>query len=289
MKTGAHPGANDTGRSAVYTGWLRHRRFAPVRHAFTYPVFMLYLDLDEVETLFRDRWYCSVDRPNILSFHRSDYFDPGGGDLKTAVLRRVTAALREEGVSAEGIEKVMLLTHARIFNILFNPVSFYYCFDAAGRLRAILAEITNTPWGERHAYVLPVDPRDDGTTRHTFRFGKQFHVSPFNPMEMHYTWRFNEPGAALLVHMDNHAVTEGGDKHFDATLKLGRREFRAGLPRALIRYPFMTVKVITGIYWQAFRLWRKGARFYPHPAPDGAPDRRKQVLSDATIRQEQTK
>jgi DUF1365 family protein len=154
-----------------------------------------------------------------------------------------------------------LLTHLRYFGYAMNPVSFYYCFDPTGaRVETILAEVNNTPWGERHCYVLAC-PGDSAAN--TFAFRKAFHVSPFMPMAIDYRWRLTDPGDRLAVHMEN---LEAGQPVFDATLTLTRRAITGGqLARVLVAYPFMTVQVIAGIYWQALRLWWKGVPYHPHP------------------------
>jgi DUF1365 family protein len=158
-----------------------------------------------------------------------------------------------------------MLTHLRYFGHIFNPVTFYYVFDSAGeKAETIVANITNTPWGERHSYVL--DARDNvgtGQDKH-FRFAKSFHVSPFLDMDMEYDWRFSEPGDVLRVQMIN---WRQGTRLFAANLDLKRRELDGGsLARMLLCYPPITLKAVAGIYWQALRLCIKGATFYPHPA-----------------------
>jgi len=142
-------------------------------------------------------------------------------------------------------------------------VTFYYCYDAAGeRVRWIVADITNTPWKERHAYVIGAGDDHAGAVR--ARFAKRFHVSPFMPMDMEYDWRFTTPGATLAVHMAN---SRGGVRVFDATLLVRRREMTGpSLARMLVAYPLQTVNVVRAIYWQAFRLWMKRVPFHPHPA-----------------------
>jgi DUF1365 family protein len=165
---------------------------------------------------------------------------------------------------------IRLLTHPRYFGYGFNPVSFYYCYEADGEtLAAIVAEINNTPWGEQHCYVLPARA-SHGTADHKlrFQFGKDFHVSPFLPMDMDYDWRFAPPGDRLLVHMEN---WQDGEALFDATMTLERAPITAGsLAACLATYPLMTGKVAFAIYWQALRLWLKRTPFFTHPDKTGA-------------------
>ena len=245
--------------SALYPGWVRHRRHAPRAHAFAYRLFMVWLDLAELETVFRGRWFWSTRRPSLAWFRRRDYLGDPGVPLDQAVRDRVE---QETGRRPAG--PIRMLTHLRYFGICFNPVTFYYCYDAADtRVETIVAEVTNTPWNERHAYVLG-DHQDEGRGRAMrFRFDKRFHVSPFVGMDVAYDWRFSAPGRTLAVHMED---WQGGSRLFDATLALERREIgTASLAHALIDFPFMTAKVLAGIYWQALRLWLKRVPFHTHP------------------------
>lgn len=245
--------------SAIYTGWVSHRRFTPRPHAFEYRLFMAYLDLAELDAAFRGRWLWSARRPAPAWFRRADYLGDPTVPLDAAVRERVLA---ETGRRPAG--PVRMLTHLRYFGLCFNPVTFYYCFDPAGeRVEAILAEITNTPWHERHAYVLDCAAQAGPRRAWRFHFGKRFHVSPFMPMALDYDWRFTQPGDTLGVHMVNRRA---GVEVFDATLALERRPITgASLARALASFPPMALKVVGGIYWQALRLWLKGMPFHPHP------------------------
>lgn len=245
--------------SAVYEGTVRHRRRAPHAHAFTYRVAQLLLDLDEVESVFADRWLWSSRRRNVAEFRRSDYLGPVDLPLADAVRERVR---QHTGARPGG--PVRLLTHLRYFGYVFNPVSFYYCYAPDGRtLETVVAEITNTPWSERHAYVLPVDAAATRGRAFEWAFPKRFHVSPFMPMDRDYRWRFTAPGDDLHVHMD---VLRDGEPEFDATLALARRPLTgASLARVLWRYPAMTARVMTAIHWQALKLWLKRNPVHDHP------------------------
>jgi DUF1365 family protein len=220
---------------------------------------MAYLDLAELPEVFDRFWFWSARRAAPAWFKRSDYHGAADVDLATAVRDTVAAQV---GVRPSG--PIRLLTHLRYFGYAFNPVSFYYCFDAADqRVETIVAEITNTPWNERHAYVLPISRATAHGAAQRFHFDKQFHVSPFWAMDMQYAWSFNDPAEKLLVHMENWRAQ---DRVFDATLTLDRKEISStSLARSLVRYPMMTASVVSSIYWQALRLWMKRTPFFSHP------------------------
>ena len=247
--------------SAIYEGWVRHRRFTPVENAFTYSAFMLYLDLDELPMLFKHCAWCSHERFNFASFHRKDYLGPANLSLKEAV-----TALVHERTGAALAGPIRLLTNLRYFNYSFNPVSFYYCYDPAGTtIETIVAEITNTPWGERHCYVLPRGS-NSASRNFRFQFHKQFHISPFIGMDADYDWRFTAPTQRLLIHMENTDGTKTERPYFDSTLLLQRREFSSRrMAWMLARHPVMSLRVVAGIYYQAFKLWAKRCPVHPHP------------------------
>ncbi len=246
-------------KSCIYEGWIRHRRLAPVAHAFRYAVFMMYLDLGELDRVFRGRLLWSARRPALAWFRRRDHL--GDPDLPLDVAARDLVEARS-GRRPAG--PVRLLSHLRYFGYCINPVSFYYFWTPdETEVEFVVAEIHNTPWGERHCYVVETRRRPGAPRRPVHRFDKAFHVSPFMGMDQEYRWRFADPGDRLPVHMQNH---EGGRMIFDATMVLRRRPITgARLARVLVRHPLMTTKVVAAIYYQALRLRLKGAPFHPHP------------------------
>jgi len=243
--------------SSIYVGQVRHRRFTPNEHAFNYRMFMMYLDLDELPDLFARFWLWSYQKKNIVSFQRDYYY---GG--KEVPLQDAIRQLVEEQTGSKPLGPIRLLTHMRYFGYQFNPVSFFYCFNSDGEtLHSIVSEINNTPWNEKHCYVHQISPDDSHHFR--FEFEKQFHVSPFNSMKQRYDWRFDSPDDSIHIHMN---VLQNDSKHFDATMTMKREEINSlSLLKCLLRFPMMTISVVSRIYYQAFRLWLKRTPVYDHP------------------------
>jgi DUF1365 family protein len=256
--------------SAIYQGNLRHRRFYPKRHEFSYKSTLFYIDLDELPQLFEGVCGWSLGRPNLGYFRRADYL----GDAALSLIEEVkTECIKLLGYSPSGA--VRMLTNLRIWGMCFNPVTFYYLFDVnSDKPNVVLAQVNNTPWDQRHIYALVCDPV---TGKINSTFDKNFHVSPFNPIDMHYNWISTAPTEHLVVHMENHAVPSASAEvqcHMDATLTLDKQLWdKKHLQRLLWQQPWITLKIPVMIYWQALKLFLKGVPFYPYQKPDVDPSK----------------
>ena len=223
---------------------------------------MMYLDLDELPAIFENRWFWSASRPALARFRRSDHLGPSDRPLVDVIRDLVE---RQTGNRPRG--PIRLLTNLSYFGYCFNPVSFYYCFANDGEtLEYIVAEVNNTPWGERDTYVL--NCQHNGLTESSWRFdpAKKMHVSPFMPMDIEYDWMMTSPADRLSVYMAN---SENGVRVFDAALILNRKNISSwSLAGVLLRFPLMTAKIIFAIHWEALRLWIKRCPVYTHPAKE---------------------
>jgi uncharacterized protein len=260
--------------SAVYEGWVRHRRFEPIEHSFRYRLFLMYLDLEDLPQALDPYPLFSARRAAPAHFRRADYM--GDSDRPLAECAR-DAVEAQTGRRPPG--PVRLLANLRYLGHVFNPVSFYYCFDRAGeQVEAVVADVNNIPWGERHPYVLARGSRRGAVL--TDELDKTLHVSPLMGMDQTYAFRATEPGERLSVHIESRPVQRavrpshgenvspgrGGGKAFDATLSLRRHELSsARLAGMLARYPAMSLQTVAKIYAQSLRLKLKGARYFPHP------------------------
>jgi uncharacterized protein len=244
-------------RSCIYEGRVAHRRTHPHEHAFEYRMALVAIDLDELGGGRDETSAPRLERFGLFCFRRRDFLGDPSVPLADAVRERVSTEL---DVVPGG--RIVLVTQARALGYLFNPVSFYYCFDADDALCAIVAEITNTPWKERHSYVLDARERA-GSDVMEWTFAKAFHVSPFYGMDQTYVWRFTSASEQLRVSMLN---LEGGSVVFSASLNLTRRPWTNwNLARLIWRYPAQPLRMHLAIYWQAARLWWKRTPFFTHP------------------------
>ena len=259
-------GAIDTRRlrSALYQGRVSHRRLEAPAHGFRYRVYMTLVDLDELPLLDRGLRLFGNERPRPVSFRRADHLDGTAVPLREQLAERA----RAQGATLPR-GRVELLTHCRTLGHVFNPVSFFYCYDESDRLSLVLAEVNNT-YGDRHGYVLPVAGGSPGpSSAFAWQRKKLMHVSPFRPPDAGtYAFEAPPPAERIEVSID---LTRGGQTAIATRLSLERRPLTdAALAAALTRYPLMTLQVVGAIHWEALRLWWKGARFFPRPPYDPA-------------------
>lgn len=235
--------------SAIYTGKVHHQRFVPKTHKFDYQIYLYWLKLSEIPELSStlNNFSTNKDKWSWVKFIRDDYL---GTDvcLQTSVLNRMSEL---KGTKLAG--EVFFLGQARTFGMYFSPVNFYYLREANGHFSHLLAEVSNTPWNERHHYLVDLDDQQDQD--------KNFHVSPFNPMDMQYQWRVQQPSERLRLQLS--CVKE--EKHFTAALNLEKKALNnANLRKSLLSIPSMTIKTVLGIYWQATKLFFKRVPIYMH-------------------------
>jgi uncharacterized protein len=239
--------------SALYLGKVGHARHIPKHHSFSYKIFLFWLDLDEINALEQQVSGFSTKRWSPVRFHRGDYLDNTSVSLKQNALQRMSALAGRE---LSG--KVFMLGQLRMWGWYFSPVNFYYLRQDNGQFSHMLAEVSNTPWNERHCYLVDLAKQQDCP--------KAFHVSPFNPMDMTYRWQVSQPGEKLTLSLS--CIKE--NKHFDANLDLNKRELNSNtLFNVLLSIPSMVIKTVAGIYWQALKLFIKGMPIYSHPKARG--------------------
>jgi DUF1365 family protein len=261
--------------SCLYQGTVWHRRRRPVKHQFRYSVSMLYLDLDEFDDLARRGYFATVPRWSGASVCAADYSlqsavtQPHAENSATVNLGRSWRSAVEQFVVHQVGERpagpIRLLCQPRYFGYLFSPLNLYYCFDAADeRVQWIVAEVNNIPWRERHWYLL--EPGQGGRTHGRYEHAKEFHVSPFMPMQQRYAWRLGQPSAQLKVGIESRdEATASCGQLFSAVLNLRRgeltRHWQAGI---VARHGWASAQVVAAIYWQALQLWWKGCPVYSH-------------------------
>lgn len=244
--------------SCLYEGWVRHRRHEPTEHAFRYPLYLAWLDLDEIAGLSscgllgRSRW-------SPAAFLREDHFGEPGQPLGEAVADEVERSAGERPAGP-----IRLLTFLRNWGYYFSPLNLFFCFTSDGRqVRWAVAEVSNTPWLERTLYVLPFAEREGGQRTLRAENAKTFHVSPFLGMDYTYRWTVAPPGERAAVRIEN---WRAGRRDFEASLTLRRVDLnRAAWTRLLLSYPWMSLATVAGIYWEALHLWIKQCPYFPHP------------------------
>jgi DUF1365 family protein len=237
--------------SAIYEGRVAHRRVYPKVHSFDYQIYLFWLKLSELDVLSEQvkGFSASATKRAIVNFKREDYLGDASMPLEQAVLQRISEL---NGEPLEG--EVFFLGQVRTFGLYFSPVNFYYLRDASGKFTHMLAEVSNTPWNQRHHYLVDLNEQND--------CDKAFHVSPFNPIDMTYHWRVAQPNEHLRLLLSCSKET----KHFEAALDMKKIPLTSkSLRNSLLAIPSMTIKTIAGIYWQALKLFVKRVPIYTHP------------------------
>lgn len=234
--------------SAIYRGRVNHRRFSPKKHSFNYSYCMWLLDVDELPQLSSKFTLFGLNRFSPIRVCLSDHIDgvTDPADFKQRIKQKVL----ELGGSWQG-DKLLMMTQARVFGLYFSPVNFHFCYDGE-HCRYMLAEVSNTPWQQKHWYLVDLENAETE---------KDFHVSPFMPIEQKYQWRVKLPNQSFLAHIENWQE----NKVFDATLNLDRVGLNtSNLVRVLIRFPVIAVSTVGAIYWQAAKMFAKGFKFYSY-------------------------
>ena len=268
--------------SCIYHGYTTHRRLRPVAHEFRYPVTWLYLVLDELEELQQRLWLLSNSKWGVASFQVADHLaaeqqEKFGGDLPRFIRKQVDEAM------AKAAGPIGVLTPLRHFGFYFSPLSLFYCWDAdLTEVTSVVAEVNNTPWRQKHWYVLgnanrrtaepksrgdsgpPDSASDQRTMIERFRHQKEFHVSPFMDMNQQYDWTVTQPKERLGVSIRS---TDPDGEIFSAAMNLERRQLNNwSFAKLILRYPLLPYQILAAIYFEAFRLWRKDISYFPNPS-----------------------
>lgn len=246
-----------------FIGTIRHHRYFPKSHLFNYEMYWSLLDLDLIDANCEKYRYLSNESWNILSFRKKDFFTQDQKTNKASIQKLI---LDKTGTHFNG--KVLLLSHLRFLGFNFNSVSFYFCIDQQGKLEHIVAEITNTPWGERHPYLLSCNESYERDDCYIFNFNKEFHISPFVSMDMDYQWLFKIEDDQLRIHMKANTLQNNAEnkKIIDVTFTGKQLPLsQSNLNRMILKHPFQPLKMVWRIYWQALKLWLKKTPFYSHP------------------------
>ena len=246
-------------KNYIYRGQIKHKRFTPIHHQFSYSLFMTYIDIGTIESKFYKSWFWNINKPALISFYRKDYHGNPDQSLDTEVRNTILAKTGKKPVG-----KIRLLTNLRYFGYCFNPVSFYYCFDETDKyIETIMAEVTNTPWNERHSYIIDQYSNPKKNSHLKADLKKKLHVSPFWGMDHDYEWLFNQPQENIFINMVN---LKDENKVFHASLNLKRYPMTLkSLAKLLFQFPFLTFMVVFKIHFQALKLWLKKVPIFVHP------------------------
>ena len=237
--------------SCVYKGDVVHKRTEPKLHKFNYQIYLWFIKLNELESLSTNlkAFHCASSGLNTFRFNQNDYVKDESGDLTARVLKKMNK-LSSSVLSGD----VFFFGQLRTFGMYFSPVNFYFLRDVTGLYTHMLAEVSNTPWNERHFYLVDLNKQSDCK--------KAFHVSPFNPMDMIYKWKVTQPSENFNLQLSCYR----NNKHFEAALNMKKQELSNNLLSKLrVQIPSMTLKTLAGIYWQALKLFIKRVPIYSHP------------------------
>lgn len=238
--------------SCIYRGDVFHQRFAPRKHKFSYRIFFLAIDLDELPILNKMGRYFKTERFAPLRFFAPDYLQHQQKITKQSVWDQVTGLGGEDKGG-----RILFVGQMRCFGLYFSPINSYYCYDQNNNLTYLLAEVSNTPWNERQYYLI-----DLNSEQHC---EKTFHVSPFMDLDMKYYWRIKAPGEKLHLSIENHSHDENQSKLFTASIAMTRQPFtNKNLLKNLLAIPMMAANTVIGIYWQALKLYIKGVPYIAH-------------------------
>jgi DUF1365 family protein len=251
--------------SCLYECTVMHHRLSPREHRFSYRIFMFHLDLDEIPLIASRNPFFSHNRRGLFSFYDSDHLQGGEG----TTLEKLHTYLAANGINLPEKSRAMLLTLPRVLGYIFNPVSFYFCFDPTGSPVCAVAEVGNT-FGEKKLYLLP---ERVGGDRFRLVVPKHFYVSPFSELDLQFDFKLRIPAETMDIHVDDR---NGEQRVLLSALTGTRAALSAGrLAWFAIKYPMVTLWVMTLIHWHALRLWLKRVPFHRKEA---RPDLQRDVL-----------